>query len=48
MHMPLPPGKMYNFFIDDNIFFFDDLIRREKKSIFDCFYLAGLKVVHEE
>ena len=44
----LPPGKMYNFYIDDNVFFFTDIWKNKYKSIFDCFYLAGLKKIHEE
>ena len=43
----LPEGKMYNFFIDDNVFFFDDIHRHSFASIFDSFYLAGLKRAHE-
>ena len=43
----IPDGKMYNFFIDDNIFFFDDICRHKFRSIFDSFYLAGLKQAHE-
>lgn len=43
----LPDGKMYNFFIDDNVFFFDDIYRHDFKSVFDNFYLAGLKKAHE-
>ena len=44
----LPEGKMYNFFIDDNIFFFTDIVRQGHASIFDHFYLAGLKKIHEK
>ena len=44
---PIPDGKMYNFFIDDNVFFFDDIHRHRFGSIFDSFYLAGLKQAHE-
>ena len=43
----LPEGKMYNFFIDDNVFFFDDICRHKFNSVFDNFYLAGLKKAHE-
>ena len=38
---------MYNFFIDDNVFFFDDIQRHAFSSIFDQFYLSGLKKAHE-
>lgn len=44
----LPAGKMYNFFIDDNVFFFHDLVKNSFSSIFDNFYLAGLKNIHEK
>lgn len=44
----LPDGKMYNFFIDDNVFFFHDIIKNSFASIFDNFYLAGLKKIHEK
>jgi len=43
----IPEGRMYNFFIDDNVFFFDDIFRHGFASIFDSFYLAGLKRAHE-
>ncbi|MBO4647630.1 MAG: hypothetical protein J5806_05690 [Lentisphaeria bacterium] len=43
----VPEGRMYNFFIDDNVFFFDDIFRHGFASIFDSFYLAGLKRAHE-
>ena len=43
----IPDGKMYNFFIDDNVFFFDDIYRHQFSSIFDSFYLAGLRKAHE-
>lgn len=41
-------SKRYNFFIDDNIFFFSDLVKNSKKSIFDNFYLAGLRKLNEK
>ncbi len=41
-------SKRYNFFIDDNIFFFTDLVRNSRTSIFDSFYLAGLRRLHEK
>lgn len=37
---------MYNFFIDDNVFFFHDLHRRLPASVFDNHYLAGLREAH--
>lgn len=39
--------RRYNFFIDDNVFFLTDLVRGNAKSIFDSFYLAFLKKLHE-
>ena len=44
----LPADRMYNFFIDDNIFFFTDIVKHSFKSVFDNFYLAGLKRMHEK
>lgn len=44
----LPSGKMYNFFIDDNVFFFTDLHRRRPDSIFDNHYLAELREAHRK
>jgi len=38
----------YQFFIDDNIFFMRDIFKHNYKSLFDCFYLAGLKKLHEK
>ena len=46
MPKPLPTGKKYNFFIDDNIFFFNDIYEHCHASIFDQFYLNGLKKAH--
>ena len=43
----IPDGKMYNFFIDDNVFFFDDILHHGFSSVFDHFYLDGLKKAHE-
>ena len=40
--------KKYSFFIDDNIFFFKDNASGEAKSIFDHFYLANLKKLHDK
>ncbi|MBO4631773.1 MAG: hypothetical protein J5858_07605 [Lentisphaeria bacterium] len=47
MSAAIPNGKMYNFFIDDNVFFFDDIYQHKFSSIFDNFYLSGLKRAHE-
>lgn len=33
----------YRFSIDDNIFFLRDIARKKYNSIFDCFYLKGLR-----
>ena len=44
----LPDGRMYNFFIDDNVFFFTDIVKHSFKSVFDNFYLAGLKSMHQK
>ena len=44
----LPAGKKYNFFIDDNIFFFNDIQKHCPPSVFDNFYLAGLRKAHEK
>jgi len=38
----------YQFFIDDNIFFLRDIFQHNYKSLFECFYLAGLKKLHEK
>ena len=38
----------YNFFIDDNVFFFQDICKHRFASIFDQFYLGGLKKAHEK
>ena len=46
--LKLPDGKMYNFFIDDNIFFFTDICRQKYKSVFEHFYLANLKKIHQK
>ena len=37
----------YNFFIDDNIFFLTDIAKERPKSLFDHFYLAFLKRLHD-
>ena len=40
--------KRYRFFIDDHIFFLDDIAQHAYSSIFDCFYLAELRRLHRE
>ena len=44
----LPDGKLYNFFIDDNVFFFTDIYKKNCKSIFDHFYLENLRKIHQK
>lgn len=44
----LDPRKRYNFFIDDNVFFLMELVRRQHKSIFDSFWLANLRKLHRD
>lgn len=39
--------KRYNFFIDDHSFFLADLARNKPRSLFEHFYLAFLKRMHE-
>ena len=48
MLQPIPAGKIYNFFIDDNVFFLHDIKKHGFKSIFENFYLNGLRKIHEE
>ena len=38
----------YGFNIDDNIFFLRDIARKRYASLFDCFYLEGLRKIHRE
>jgi hypothetical protein len=38
--------RRYRFSIDDNSFFLRDLARNRYPSLFDCFYLAGLRRLH--
>jgi hypothetical protein len=38
----------YRFSIDDNSFFLRDLARNRPASLFDCFYLDGLRRLHRE
>ena len=40
--------KKYSFFIDDNIFLFKENASGKNKSIFDHFYLANLKKLHDK
>ena len=38
----------YRFSIDDNSFFLRDIARKNYKSLFDCFYLRGLRELHSK
>jgi len=38
----------YRFSIDDNSFFLRDVARKNYKSLFDCFYLKGLRELHSK
>jgi len=38
--------KRFRTYIDDHSFFFRDILRKDYKSIFDCFYLAKLRELH--
>ncbi len=40
--------KRFQCYIDDNSFFFRDILKKDYKSIFDCFYLAKLRQLHRE
>lgn len=40
--------RFYNFFIDDNIFFLTDIARERPDSLFDHFYLKGLRDLHRQ
>ena len=40
--------RRYNFFIDDNSFFWTDIIKNRPRSLFDQFYLKFLKRMHDE
>ena len=40
--------KRYNFFIDDNIFFLTDIAKSKPSSLFDHFYLKGLRETHRK
>ncbi|MDZ7617382.1 MAG: hypothetical protein U1E05_10275 [Patescibacteria group bacterium] len=35
-------------YIDDHSFFFRDILQKDYKSVFDCFYLAKLRQLHRE
>ena len=39
--------KRYNFFFDDNSFFWTEIVRKTPASLFDQFYLAFLRRMHE-
>jgi hypothetical protein len=38
----------YRFSIDDNSFFLRDIAKSDYKSLFDCFYLQGLRELHQK
>ena len=38
--------KRYRFFIDDHVFFLEDIVRQQYRSLFDCFYLKRLREFH--
>lgn len=40
--------KRYGFEVDDNIFFLRDIATHRYPSLFDCFYLEGLKKLHQK
>lgn len=40
--------KTYSFFIDDNIFFLKEIAAQKIDSVFDHFFLGGLKKLHEK
>lgn len=40
--------RRYRFYIDDHIFFFEDIAKNNYASIFDCFYLKHLREVHRK
>ena len=40
--------RRYRFFIDDHIFFLEDISKNGYASIFDCFYLKHLRDVHQK
>ena len=40
--------KRFRTYIDDHSFFFRDILKKNYKSIFDCFYLAKLRQLHRD
>lgn len=40
--------KRYRLFIDDNIFFLEELARTRPRSMFDCEYLGWFRTLHEK
>jgi hypothetical protein len=40
--------KRYNFYIDDHIFFLTDIAKQQPRSLFNHFYLKGLKNLHDQ
>jgi recombinational DNA repair protein (RecF pathway) len=38
--------RRFRTYIDDHSFFFRDILQKDYKSIFDCFYLAKLREPH--
>ena len=40
--------KRFRTYIDDHSFFFRDILQKDYKSIFDCFYLAKLRELHRD
>lgn len=41
-------SKRFRFQIDDNSFFLRDIHQKQYKDLFECFYLAGLRKLHEQ
>ena len=39
--------RRYRFSIDDNVYFLRDIFQKGYRSLFDCFYLKGLKDLHD-
>lgn len=40
--------RRFRCYIDDHSFFFRDVLQKDYKSVFDCFYLAKLQQLHRE
>ena len=40
--------RRFSFFIDDNSFFWTDILKNRPKSLFDQFYLDALRKIHEK